>query len=84
MYILQVYRSSLYAENTSYESSDNHTKKVSTKDDLGELCGYIIQLMSTEASPDIYEKNIDVNTKLLEEIEMFFRTLAVEDNQSSQ
>lgn len=55
---------------------DKHVQKiVSFSDDLGEICEYLIHLMSQSSSDTNCE-----NKRLLEEIEMFFSTSTVEDN----
>ncbi|KAI9114991.1 hypothetical protein K1719_014004 [Acacia pycnantha] len=50
--------------------------------DMGEVCGYLTDLMS-ETCPDTGPWGFHLsNNKLLEEIELFFRTLIVDDNRS--
>ena len=57
-------------------------KKVLTKPyDLGDVCRYLIDLMSSETYLDRDSCGFHVgNKRLLEEIELFFRTLSVDDD----
>lgn len=55
--------------------------RVTVADDLGEVCAYLIHLMLSEAPLDADSMGLQTEKRrLLEEIEMFFRTLTVEDD----
>ncbi|XVE81218.1 hypothetical protein DITRI_Ditri15bG0045200 [Diplodiscus trichospermus] len=69
--VLQACRKRLY-NNSKEHTMDTHVRKiVSSSDDLGEVCDYLIHLMMSQSSP----YNNSGSNRLLEEIEMFFSTL---------
>ncbi len=72
----------MYADNTQDDQADEDMKKTATHpDDLGEVCEYLIHLMSSESSLDMDSKGLHCgNKRLLEEIDLFFRTLTLEDD----
>lgn len=80
--ILQECRKHKYADNTQDHRADKHMKKMATTpDDLEEVCEYLIHLMSSDSSLDMDSKGLHCgNKRLLEEIELFFRTLTWEDD----
>ncbi|KAK6255277.1 hypothetical protein QQP08_013866 [Theobroma cacao] len=73
---LQACRKRMY-NNTEEHLMDKHVQKiVSSSDDLGEVCEYLIHLMMSQSSSDANSGN----KRLFEEIEMFFSTSTVEGN----
>ncbi|KAM3756392.1 hypothetical protein ACB098_02G108200 [Castanea mollissima] len=80
--VLQECRKHKYADNTQDHRADKHMKKMATTpDDLEEVCEYLIHLMSSDSSLDMDSKGLHCgNKRLLEEIELFFRTLTWEDD----
>lgn len=72
----------MYAEDNQNECREVHVEKRFTKaDDLGQVCEYLIHLMSSATSLDLdSEGSQTLKKRLLEEIETFFRTLTVEDD----
>ncbi|XP_022722512.1 protein PRD1 isoform X2 [Durio zibethinus] len=76
-HVLQACRKRIY-NNSKEHIKDKHVQKiVSSSDDLGEVCEYLIHLMMSESSSDTNSGN----KRLFEEIEMFFSTLTLEDPQ---
>ncbi|KAG6667620.1 hypothetical protein CIPAW_01G113500 [Carya illinoinensis] len=82
--MLQACRQYLYADITQDDQSDEHVKKTgTTSNDVEEVCEFLIYLMSSESSPDMDSRGSHIaigNKQLLEEIELFCRTLTVEDD----
>ena len=80
--ILQECRKHKYADNTHDDRADKHMKKMATTpNDLEEVCEYLIHLMLSDLSLDMDSRGLHCgNTRLLEEIELFFRTLTLEDD----
>lgn len=80
--ILQECRKHKYADNTQDDRADKHMKKMATTPhDLEEVCEYLIHLMLSDLSLDMDSRGLHCgNTRLLEEIELFFRTLTLEDD----
>ena len=80
--ILQECRKHKYADNTQDDGADKHMKKMATTPhDLEEVCEYLIHLMLSDLSLDMDSRGLHCgNTRLLEEIELFFRTLTLEDD----
>ena len=73
-FMLQACRKRMY--NSKEHIMDKDVQKiVSLSDDLGEVCEYLIHLMSQSSS----DTNSG-NKRLFEEIEMFFSTSIAEDN----
>ncbi|KAK9932926.1 hypothetical protein M0R45_020145 [Rubus argutus] len=78
--LLQVCRKQKYTDNTWDDGAQEHKKVVGILDDLGEVCEYLICLMSSEPSLDMDSGGSHLgNKRLLEEIELFFRILTVQD-----
>lgn len=71
----------MYADITQDNRAEEHVKKMATTpDDLGEVCEYLIRLISAESTLTD-SRGLDFrNTRVLEEIELFFRTLTMEDD----
>ena len=80
--ILQECRKHKYADNTQDDRADKHMKKMATTPhDLEEVCEYLIHLMLSDLSLDMDSRGLHCgNTRLLEEIELFLRTLTLEDD----
>lgn len=80
--ILQAHRKHLNADNAPDDRADEHVKKIiTTPDDMGEVREYLVFLMSSKSSLDMDSRGLDFGKKkLLEEIELFFRTITVEDD----
>lgn len=77
---MQVCRKQKHTDNTWDEGAQEHKKVVGILDDLGEVCEYLICLMSSESSLDMDSGGSHLrNKRLLEEIELFFRILTVQD-----
>ncbi|XP_040996835.1 protein PUTATIVE RECOMBINATION INITIATION DEFECT 1 isoform X3 [Juglans microcarpa x Juglans regia] len=80
--VLQACRQHLYADIAQDDESDEHVKKTATTpNDVEEVCEFLIYLMSSESSPDMDSRGSHIgigNKQLLEEIELFSRTLTVE------
>ncbi|KAL5542709.1 hypothetical protein UlMin_010419 [Ulmus minor] len=77
--VLQVCRKRLYTDNRKGDYEDEHIKKgVTISDDLGEIREYLMYLMSSENknSRGLYLEN----NSLLEEIELFFTTLTIQED----
>ncbi|XP_004298232.1 PREDICTED: protein PRD1-like [Fragaria vesca subsp. vesca] len=78
--LLQVCRKQKYTDNSKDEGGQEHREVIGNLDDLGEVCEYLIRLMSSESSLDIDSGGSHLEDKrLLEEIELFFRALTVQD-----
>ncbi|PRQ38312.1 hypothetical protein RchiOBHm_Chr4g0412451 [Rosa chinensis] len=78
--LLQVCRKQKYTDNTKDDGAQEHGEVISNLDDLGEVCEYLIRLMSSGSSLDKDSGGSHLGDKrLLEEIELFFRTLTVQD-----
>ncbi|KAB1213495.1 Protein PRD1 [Morella rubra] len=79
--VLQACRKEMYADITQDKRAEEHEKKMAaTPDDLGEVCEYLICLISTESTLTD-SRGLDFrNKRVLEEIELFFRTLTMEDD----
>ncbi|XP_024192213.1 protein PUTATIVE RECOMBINATION INITIATION DEFECT 1 isoform X2 [Rosa chinensis] len=78
--LLQVCRKQKYTDNTKDDVAQEHRVVISNLDDLGQVCEYLIRLMSSESSLDKDSGGSHLgNKRLLEEIELFFRTLTVQD-----
>lgn len=84
--ILQACRKRLYNDNAKSDSQDEHTKKaVTMSGDLGEICEYLIFLMSSKSSQDShFAESHRGNKSLLKEIELFLSTSTVEDESHGQ
>ena len=68
--MLQGCRKRMY-NNSKEHVMDKHVQKiVSSSDDLGEVCDYLIHLMMSQSSSDTNSGD----KRLFEEIEMFFST----------
>ncbi|GLT71030.1 hypothetical protein SLA2020_430750 [Shorea laevis] len=80
--VLQAHRKHLNADNAPDDRADEHVKKIiTTPDDMGEVREYLVYLMSSKSSLDMDSRGLDFGKKrLLEEIELFFRTITVEDD----
>lgn len=77
---MQVCRKQKYTDNSKDEGGQEHREVIGNLDDLGEVCEYLIRLMSSESSLDIDSGGSHLEDKrLLEEIELFFRALTVHD-----
>ncbi|XP_019447895.1 PREDICTED: protein PRD1-like isoform X1 [Lupinus angustifolius] len=75
--MLQECRKCIYTNNAQEGLRNDPIKKVHTTPyDLGEICSYLIDLISSETNLD---KDTATKKRLLEEIEAFFSTLTVED-----
>lgn len=78
---LQASRKRLYTNNDQDGVPTVSVKKVLTAHNVGEVRGYLIDLMSTQTYLDMDSWGFHLDNKnLLEEIELFFRTLAVDEN----
>ncbi|CAB4263126.1 unnamed protein product [Prunus armeniaca] len=77
--LLQACRKQKYTDNSQDESAKEHKKKaVAILDDMGEGCEYLIHLMSSESCLDRDSGGLNFGDKrLLEEIELFFKTSTV-------
>ncbi|XP_002516401.2 protein PUTATIVE RECOMBINATION INITIATION DEFECT 1 [Ricinus communis] len=80
--VLQECRKHIYSEDSQNECTYEHIeKRVFTKGDLGDVCEYLIYLMSSETHLDADSVGLQTMKKrLLEEIEIFFKNLTVEDD----
>ncbi|CAK7348931.1 unnamed protein product [Dovyalis caffra] len=79
--ILQECRKHVYSEDSQNDCTDEQIQKRSIiKDDLGEVCEYLIRVMSSATSLDVDCGGLQSSQRLLEEIEMFFKTSIVEDD----
>ena len=68
------YLQTRYSNNAQEDLPNEPIKKVLTKSyNMGDICEYLIDLMTSEAYLDTGSKN------LLEEIELFFSTLSVDN-----
>ncbi|GAV58983.1 hypothetical protein CFOL_v3_02516 [Cephalotus follicularis] len=80
--VLQACRKRLVTDNSRYDNRDEQVEKmVPIPDDLAEACEYLIHLMSSDSS--LYMDHRESKTRdkrLLEEIEMFFRILTVDND----
>ena len=78
---LQACRKRLYTDSTKDGCEDELIKKmVPASGDLGEICEYLIFLMSSKQFQGRYfGESHGRNMSLLEEIELFFRFSVVED-----
>lgn len=72
----------MYANSTKDDHTDKHLYKKFTKlDDLVEVREYLIHLMSSQPSVGKNSSGLQNGDKeLLEEIEMFFRSLTVKEH----
>ncbi|BBG93462.1 putative recombination initiation defect 1, partial [Prunus dulcis] len=77
--LLQACRKQKYTDNSQDESAKEHKKKaVAILEDMGEVCEYLIHLMSSESCLDRDSGGLNFGDKrLLEEIELFFKTSTV-------
>ncbi|KAG8654974.1 hypothetical protein MANES_05G198800v8 [Manihot esculenta] len=80
--VLQECRKHIYTRDVQNDHPDEQAEmRVTVADDLGEVCAYLIHLMLSEAPLDADSMGLQTEKRrLLEEIEMFFRTLTVEDD----
>ncbi|KAB5569671.1 hypothetical protein DKX38_003464 [Salix brachista] len=79
--ILQECRKRLYTEDCQNDCSDEKLeKRTITADDLGEVCEYLIHVMSSTKSLDLDCGDLQTSKRLLEEIELFFKTSSPEDD----
>ncbi|XP_065861506.1 protein PUTATIVE RECOMBINATION INITIATION DEFECT 1 [Euphorbia lathyris] len=73
--VLQECRNHIYAEDARNDCADEHMeRKIGYTDDLGEVWEYLIHLMSSETETDVESVGFQNVKRLLEEIEMFFKT----------
>lgn len=81
-HVLQACRKYMYTNNTKDDHTDKHLYKKFTKlDDLVEVREYLIHLMSSQRSMEKNSSGLQNGDKeLLEEIEMFFRSLTVKEH----
>ncbi|KAH9679923.1 protein putative RECOMBINATION INITIATION DEFECT 1 [Citrus sinensis] len=81
-HVLQACRKYVYTNCTQDEHTNKHLYKTFTKlDDLGEVREYLIHLMSSQSSMEKNCRGLQNGDKeLLEEIEMFFRSLTVKEH----
>ncbi|XP_050235983.1 protein PUTATIVE RECOMBINATION INITIATION DEFECT 1 [Mercurialis annua] len=77
--VLQESRKYIYSEDSQSDCTYEHIKKrVVAKGDLGDVCEYLIHLMSSHTPLNIASINLPTAKRLLfEEIEMFFKDLIV-------
>ncbi|XP_012078523.1 protein PUTATIVE RECOMBINATION INITIATION DEFECT 1 isoform X1 [Jatropha curcas] len=80
--VLQECRKHISTGDVQNNSTEEHTeKRVPITDELGEVCEYLIHLISSDMHLDDDSVSLGTGKKrLLEEIEMFFRTLTVQDD----
>ncbi|WCJ27535.1 Protein PUTATIVE RECOMBINATION INITIATION DEFECT 1 [Euphorbia peplus] len=80
--VLQECRNHIYAEDARNDCADEHMeRKTGYTDDVGDICEYLILLMSSETETEDESVGFQNGKKrLLEEIEMYFKTLTVVDN----
>ncbi|KAJ6956321.1 protein putative RECOMBINATION INITIATION DEFECT 1 [Populus alba x Populus x berolinensis] len=77
--ILQECRKRLYTEDCQNDCTDAKIeKRTITTDDLGEVCEYLIHVMSSAKSLDVDCGDLQTSKRLLEEIELFFKTSSKE------
>lgn len=71
----------MYVDNTQGDCAREHIKKTLTiSDDVGEVCEYLVYLMSSESCQVRDSRGLHFrNRSVLEEIEIFLRTSTVED-----
>lgn len=79
---LQACRKRMYTDNDQDDLQNGSVNKVLTASyDVGEVSGYLIHLMSSLTYLDLDSRGFHLsNRKLLEEMELFFKTLTVDDN----
>ena len=72
----------MYTNNAHNSLTNESIKKVlSTTYDEGEVCGYLLHLMLSETCLDMESWGLHSdNKRLIEEIELYFRTLTVDDH----
>jgi hypothetical protein len=72
-------RKRLYTEDCQNDCTDEKIeKRTVTADDLGEVCEYLIHVMSSAKSLDVDCGDLQTSKRLLEEIELFFKTSSKE------
>ncbi|KAF5950529.1 hypothetical protein HYC85_012522 [Camellia sinensis] len=77
--VFQVCRKRLYANDTQDTKGEEHMEKVGAirYDDTGKVCQFLIKIMSSETSLGIFPLK---SNRLLEEIELFSKSLMEEDD----
>ncbi|KAL1807105.1 hypothetical protein ACET3Z_030173 [Daucus carota] len=78
--LFQECRKRIYSQN-SQESKEEHTEKLNiASEGLGNVCEFLINLMSSQSPAGIRSKDVQVRNKdLLEEIELFSKDIMEED-----